>query len=57
VELKGFLFTSPLLTRDTVFMGNYSGLPAASIEESRREETSIVTMKIEISTQKRYLHV
>jgi hypothetical protein len=38
-------------------MGNYSGLPAAGIEESRREETSIVTMKIEISTQKRYLHV
>jgi len=38
-------------------MGNYSGLPAAGSEESRREETSIVTMKIEINIQKRYLHV
>jgi hypothetical protein len=38
-------------------MGNYSGLPAAGSGESRREEISIVTMKIEISTQKRYLHV
>src|SRR5438874_5813236 len=47
----------PIIGSDTVFMGNYSGLPAAGIKKSRREETSIVTMKIEISTQKRYLHV
>jgi hypothetical protein len=41
------------LTPDTVFTGSYSELLTAGSEESRREETSIVTLKIEISIQKR----